>query len=210
MSGAVRVERSAKRVRAYLGGELVADSRAPALVWERVNYPTYYFDAADVRAELLPPGALTERPDLPGLLRLAWDAVDEWFEEDEPVSVHPRDPYTRVDVLGSSRHVLVSVDGVAVAQSRQPRVLFETRLPPRFYLPRTDVRMELLRPSATTTMCPYKGTATYWDVVVGGVRHRDLVWCYRAPLAESAKIAGLVCFVAERVALVVDGEPFGR
>ncbi len=96
--------------------------------------------------------------------------MTEWFEEDEPVYTHPRDPYSRVDILASSRHVRVELDGVTVADSHQPRILFETGLPPRYYLPLTDVRMDLLRPSATQTHCPYKGTASYWSVTAGGER----------------------------------------
>ncbi len=200
------MERSPKRVRAVRGGVVVVDSAAPRLVWER-QYPTYYFPVAQVRVDLVPPGALhvPDEPELAGLVRVAWDAVDDWFEEDEPVYVHARDPYTRVDVLESSRHVVVEVGATRVAESRRPKVLFETGLPARFYLPLVDVRMDLLRPSATTTRCPYKGTATYWDVVVDGVAHRDAVWCYRSPLPESQKVAGLVCFYPERTRLVVDG-----
>src|SRR5207237_10723402 len=99
-------------------------------------------------------------------IRLDFRAMDEWLEEDEPIYVHPRDPYTRVDVLASSRHVQVEVDGVTLADSTSPRILFETNLPPRYYLPLPDVRMELLTPSSTETQCPYKGTATYWSVDV--------------------------------------------
>jgi uncharacterized protein (DUF427 family) len=131
--------------------------------------------------------------------------MDAWFEEDEEVFVHPRDPHTRIDVLGSSRHIEILVDGVKIADSHQPRILFETGLPARYYLPRTDVRMDLLRPSATETQCPYKGTATYWSVVIDGTVHADLLWTYRTPTPESQKVAGLVCFYNERVDVVIDG-----
>ncbi len=234
--GEVRVERSAKRLRAYLAGELVADSTRPVLVWEKPYYPTYYLPADDVRAKLVPTGrtdqverlgeaelldvvvggttgaAVARRyPHSPvallrDLVKIDWGAVDQWFEEDEPVFVHPRDPYHRVDILGSSRHVKVVLDGVTVAESGQPRILFETGLPPRYYLPLTDLRLDLLRPSETRTQCPYKGTAEYWSVEVNGTRHEDLIWTYRTPLAESQKIAGLACFYDERVVLYVDGE----
>ncbi|MGH3750712.1 MAG: DUF427 domain-containing protein, partial [Micromonosporaceae bacterium] len=142
--------------------------------------------------------------ELRDLVRLNWADMDEWFEEDEPVYVHPRDPYKRVDILASSRHIVMEVDGVVVAESRQPRILFETGLPPRYYLPLTDVRMELLRPSTRQTQCPYKGTATYWSVVAGDAVHEDLVWCYRSPTPESQKIIGLASFYNERVDLYVD------
>jgi len=144
------------------------------------------------------------------LVRLDWPAMDEWFEEDEPVYVHPRDPYTRVDILASSRRVRVELDGVVVAESGQPRILYETGLPPRYYLPLTDLRMDLLRPSGKQSACPYKGTASYWSVAVNGKLYEDLVWTYRSPLPESQKIAGLACFYNERVDLHVDGVALRR
>ena len=96
--------------------------------------------------------------------------MDAWYEEDEQVFVHPRGPYKRVDVLKSSRHVQVLVDGEKVADTRRPRLLFETGLPTRFYFPREDVRTEILIPSSTTTRCPYKGTASYYSVRIGDRR----------------------------------------
>lgn len=143
--------------------------------------------------------------ELRGLVRLDWDAMDQWFEEDEPVFVHPRNPYTRVDILASSRHVEVRIDGETVADSYQPRVLYETGLPPRYYLPLTDLRMDLLRPSETQTHCPYKGTASYWSVVVGDTVHEDVVWTYPSPLPESQKVTGLACFYDEKVDVYLDG-----
>jgi uncharacterized protein (DUF427 family) len=131
--------------------------------------------------------------------------MDEWLEEDEPVYTHPRDPYSRVDILHSSRHVRVELDGELLAETRHPTILFETGLPPRYYLPLSDVRRELLRPSDSATHCPYKGTAGYWSVQVNGKLYEDLVWIYRTPLPESQKVAGLACFYNERVDLVIDG-----
>jgi uncharacterized protein (DUF427 family) len=143
--------------------------------------------------------------ELEGLIRFDWRAMDAWFEEDEEVYVHPRDPYKRVDVLQSSRHVRVEVDGVTVADSRMPRVLFETGLPRRFYLPKTDVRMGLLTPTATRTHCPYKGTAQYYAVRTDGAMRDDLAWWYQHPIPECAAIAGYVCFYDEKVDVHVDG-----
>lgn len=232
----IRVEQGPKRVRAYLAGELVADTRAPFLVWEWPYYPTYYFPAEDVRAELVPAGEIQHSPSrgdgqvfdvkvagagadgaalrypdspiesLRGLVRLDWASMSEWFEEDEPVYVHPRDPYSRVDILASTRQVRVEIDGMTVADSGQPRILFETGLPPRYYLPLTDLRMDLLRPSDTQTHCPYKGTATYWSVDTGQAVHADAVWIYRTPLPESQKVAGLACLYNEKVDIYLDGE----
>jgi len=149
-------------------------------------------------------------PELRGLVRLEWGAMDEWLEEDEPVYGHPRDPHKRVDILASSRHVEISVDGVRVADSHQPRILFETGLPPRYYLPMSDVRLDLLRPARRETHCPYKGNAGYWDVVIGDSVHEALAWGYRTPLPESQKIAGLIAFFDERVDVTVDGVPQER
>ena len=95
---------------------------------------------------------------------------------------------------------------MAVAESVRPSALFETGLPTRWYIPLTDVRMDLLAPSESESHCPYKGTATYWSIEVAGKNHEDVVWCYRTPLPESQKVAGLACFYNERVDLYVDGE----
>jgi uncharacterized protein (DUF427 family) len=234
--GSVRVEQGAKRVRAYLAGRLVADTKRPFLVWEIPYYPAYYLPLADVAADLDPTGKTEHSPSrgeaeifdvrvegavaeaaakryrdspltaLRDLVRIDWPAMDEWLEEDEPVYTHPRDPYKRVDILDSSRHVRVEVDGVTVADSVRPHILFETGLPPRYYLPLPDVRTELLVPSDTRSHCPYKGTAGYWSLDTGRGVHPDLVWIYRTPLPESQKVAGLACLYNEKVDLYVDGE----
>ena len=134
-----------------------------------------------------------------------WDQADAWFEEDDEVSRHPRDPYHRVDVLNSSRHVQVRVGGVLVAETRRPRLLFETSLPVRYYVPKLDVDLGLLVPSATRTRCPYKGEAVYWSVRAGGDVHQDIVWSYPAPIPEAPKIENLLAFFSEKVDIVVDG-----
>jgi uncharacterized protein (DUF427 family) len=139
------------------------------------------------------------------LVRLDWNAMDAWFEEDEQVYTHVRSPYTRVDILPSSRHVRVELDGVTIADSERPHLLFETGLPVRYYLPKVDVRLDLLRPSDTVTHCPYKGRAEYWSVQIGDRIHPDVVWSYRTPLPESQRIAGLVSFYDDKVDLYVDG-----
>ena len=143
-------------------------------------------------------------------VRFEWDAMDRWFEEDEQVYVHPRDPYSRVDVLPSSRHVRVEIDGEVLADSHHPVLLFETGLPARYYLPKQDVRMDLLTPSDLETACPYKGTAEYYDVTVAGETHEGLAWWYRSPLPESTGIGGRISFYNEKVDVIVDGEPEER
>ena len=139
-------------------------------------------------------------------VRFDWNAMDAWFEEDEEVYVHPRSPYVRVDILPTSRRVRVEIDGVVFADSGHAHVLFETGLTARWYVPKTDVRMDLLVPTETVTRCPYKGTAEYWSAQAGGRVEPDVAWSYRTPLPESERIAGLVAFYNERVDLFVDGE----
>jgi uncharacterized protein (DUF427 family) len=138
-------------------------------------------------------------------VRFDWGAMDAWFEEDEEVFVHPRSPYTRVDILRTSRPVRIEVAGTVVAETTHATFLFETGLPRRSYIPKLDVRMDLLDPTGSVTMCPYKGTARYWSVRAGGDVHRDLAWSYDAPFRESAPIAGLVAFYDEKVDVYVDG-----
>lgn len=143
-------------------------------------------------------------PDLPGYVVLDFDAFDAWFEEDEPNVSHPRDPFHRVDVLASSRHVRLELDGVLLAESRRPVLLFETMLPTRYYLRREDV-VAPLEPTPTRTRCAYKGEASYWTVTVGDLRVPDLAWTYPDPLHEAAHVRDLVCFFTERTDVVVDG-----
>jgi uncharacterized protein (DUF427 family) len=211
----MRTEEGAKRVRAFLGGRAVADTRRPRLAWEIPEYPAYWLPEGEVDLAAVPPAAVRRPPAeadgaLDGHVHLEWDAMDAWFEEDEEVYVHPRDPYTRVDILASSRHVVVRAGGEMVAESRKPTLLFETGLPVRYYLPPTDVHLDRLRPSPTTSRCPYKGSASYWSVDAGGQMFPDLAWTYRTPLPEAIKVAGLICFYNERVDLVVDGEALVR
>jgi uncharacterized protein (DUF427 family) len=234
--GRIRIEPSAKRVRAYLGGEVVADTVHPMLVWEIPYYPAYYFPVADVRTDALEPdGGTVHSPsrgdastftvtaggkrapgaawrfedspieELRDLIRIDWAAMDAWFEEDEEVFVHPRNPYTRVDILPGSRHIEVQVDGITVADTRNARLLFETGLPVRYYIPKTDVRLDLLTHTDTASYCPYKGQAEYWSVRAGDRVHEDFAWSYRAPLPESQRVIGLISFYNEKVDIYVDG-----
>ena len=128
------------------------------------------------------PDPIDSVPELKDYVAFYWDRADAWYEEDDEVFKHPRDPYHRVDVLNSSRHVQVRVSGVLVAESRRPRLLFETGLPVRYYLPKLDVRQELLVASPTRSRCPYKGEAVYWSVRAGGDVHEDIVCSYPAPV----------------------------
>ena len=144
--------------------------------------------------------------ELAELIALEWTAMDQWFEEETEVTVHPRSPYVRIDTLPSSRHVVVRVDGQVVADSTRPTLLFETGLPTRYYLPPDDVNFEFLTPTELHTACPYKGAAHFWSVVIDGTVHKDVVWSYDDPLPESRGVAGLLCFYNERLEIEIDGE----
>jgi uncharacterized protein (DUF427 family) len=145
-----------------------------------------------------------------GMIAFYWDRVDRWLEEDEEILVHPRDPYHRIDVLPSSRHVRVSLEGELLAESTRPIALFESNLPSRWYLPREDVVAEL-EPTETVTHCGYKGQASYYAVRLGsGDTVPDLVWTYTDPFPEAGRIQNLLCFFNERVDIELDGEPQER
>jgi uncharacterized protein (DUF427 family) len=146
---------------------------------------------------------------LAGMVTFSWRGPLTWFEEDEPLLAHARDPHKRVDVAESSRAVRVETDGVLMAESHRPLVLFETTLPVRYYLPPEDVRIELV-PSETRSVCPYKGVATWWSAQIGDRVLEDIAWSYPTPIAENPRIRGLVCFRNERVDLTVDGERLDR
>ncbi|HKI98101.1 MAG TPA: DUF427 domain-containing protein [bacterium] len=144
-----------------------------------------------------------------GHLAFYWERMDGWYEEDEEILVHPRDPFVRVDILDSTRRVRVTLGGEVVADSTHARFLFETGHPTRHYLPREDVRMDLLQPSDAHTRCPYKGEAHYWHASVGGQTYENVVWSYPQPVREAAPIAGYLCFYAERVDTVEVSPPDG-
>ncbi|ORA11349.1 DUF427 domain-containing protein [Mycobacterium asiaticum] len=235
-----RIEPAPRRVRGYLGSELIFDTTSARYVWEIPYYPQYYVPLSDVRAEYLsdenhaqrvqfgpsrlfslncngqthPSAARVFDPDgdspVAGFVRFNWDPL-RWLEEDEQIYGHPRNPYARVDALRSHRHVRVALDGVQLADTRSPVLLFETGLPTRYYIDPSDVAFEHLEPTSTQTLCPYKGvTSGYWSVRIGETVHADLAWTYHYPLTAVAPIAGLVAFYNEKLDIVVDGTPLAR
>jgi uncharacterized protein (DUF427 family) len=229
-----RVEPVPRRIRGVLGGRTVFDTLDAVYAWDTVKYPHYLVPLADVAPELLVDEGREQRlrrggvrlhglragdTTLPSVARLYdatagpvadfvrfdWDALD-WFEEDEQVFVHPRNPYTRVDALRSTRHVRVELEGQLLAESRAPVLVFETGLPTRYYLDRSSLHLRFLRRTETSTACPYKGeTSDYWTAEVSGRVEEDVAWSYRQPYAALAAIAGLVAFYNDRVELTVDG-----
>lgn len=239
-NGTVAIEPNPRRIRAFFGGEIIADTTRSVYLLEKDHLPAYYIPWTDIRKDLLRetetttvcprkgtaryrtievggrtsvdavwtyPEPLEDSLDLSEYASFYWDRVDAWFEEDEQVFVHPRDPYVRVDVLPSSRHVEVYLGQRLVAETRHPKILFETGLPPRYYIPRIDVKNWLFTESSTTTACPYKGTASYVSAVSGP---QDVAWFYPQTTPAASGIENHLSFYAERGArIVVDGVALG-
>jgi uncharacterized protein (DUF427 family) len=203
-----------RRIRAVHGGATVLDTTAAFYVWEVPHYPAYYVPAEDVDPAIvaLESTETFESGPFAGLVHVDWHAVDSWFEEDEEVfGGHPRSPYARVDAIRSSRHIRVELDGVILAESASPVLLFETGLPTRHYIQRTDVFFAHLERSDTVTYCPYKGTTSdYWSARIGGGLHEDIAWSYVYPAPDVLQIAGLVAFYDEKVDTFLDGVPASR
>ena len=235
------VEPVPRRIRGLIGGHVVFDTRRALYVWEWQAYPQFTIPVEDLVEGALHDDAHTERlgagpahrhtlqvggevregaawvwgegaPEaLHGTVRFEWEALDTWLEEDEPVFVHPRSPYSRVDALRSSSSVRVEVDGEVLAEASQCVKLFETGLPTRYYLDRTDVDWNRLQRSDTVTRCPYKGTtSSYWSFDGATGPHPDIAWTYDFPTIHANRIAGMIAFCNERVDLFIDGVPLPK
>ena len=225
-----------RRVRGLLDGLFVFDTTDATYVWEHPRYPQYWVPMEDVvPGFLVPEGHIqksawgtvethglknggeyraraakvvleSSRERLVGAVRFNWDVLDGWFEEDEQVHVHPRNPYVRVDALRSTRSLRVQLDGEVLAETASPIMVFETGLPTRYYINRTDVEFGHLVPSETQTACPYKGvTSQYWSAQVGDNPVDDIAWVYEYPFPAVAPIAGLVAFYNEKADMYLDG-----
>ena len=230
-----------RRIRATIGATTILDTTRALYVWEWAGYPQYHIPLSDVNPDVLEDEEHTQRlsrgtarrfglrvgeqhrpaaarvytddaiAGLPGMVRFEWESMDAWFEEDEQVFVHPRSPYTRVDAIRSTRSVRVELDGVLLAESSSPVMVFETGLPTRYYLNRSEINLEHLITSSTQTSCPYKGTTSgYFSIRIGDVVHSDLAWTYDFPTRQLLPIAGLVAFYNEKVDTVLDGIPLER
>ncbi|KAI9806714.1 MAG: hypothetical protein M1825_006171 [Sarcosagium campestre] len=245
----LKIETTTRRVRALFNGVYVADTTEARHVWEHPYYPQFYVPKEALKPGTLktgkavdgPYGALRatlsvgtkstdrvvcfEKGDLAGLVKIDFAAVDAWFEEDQEIYVHPKDPmvnftyafiirrqrrYKRVDILPSSRLITVAIDGVTIAESRASMFLLETTLPTRYYLPKIAFNWDLLASSRTTSRCPYKGEANYYDVRINGKIYQDILWWYRYPTSESISIAGRIAPYNEKVDISIDGVPQKR
>lgn len=229
------IEPVPRRIRAVAGGRTVVDTLDARYLWEWPNYPQYYLPLADVDTSLLvdesrvmhlPQGDAARHglrvgddvrtgaarvfgaeamDGIQNTVRFMWDAMDAWYEEDEQVFVHPRNPYTRVDAIRSRRRVRIELDGVVLAETGAPVLVFETGLPTRFYIDRTEVDFSHLEHTDTVTECPYKGTTSdYWSIRIGEAVHRDLAWAYDFPTRQLQPITGMVAFYDEKVDVVID------
>ncbi len=224
-----------KWIRGLVDGAVVIDSRDVLGVWDHRHYPSWYFPTSDVSAELRPTGETDSTPgvgiatihdfvvgdriirgaarvhrdsailELRDRVKVDFAAIDRWLEEDVEVFSEPKNPYVRVDVLPSSRLVTVGHDGVVVADTRRPTIVYETGVNPRYYIPPMDVRVDLMRPAARTTSCPYKGFSAYWSVLVGDEELLESAWSYPTPLPEARLIAGMLSFYTNRFLVEVDG-----
>ena len=236
---ALYLEPSPKRVRVFVGGSVVADSRDAFMLHESGHQPVYYFPPSDVdmsrmaasdHATSCPtkgdashytitagstvvengawsyPSVVDGAPErLAGLIAFYFDKVERWMEEDEEIVGHPRDPYHRIDVLACSDRFRVLKRGELLAETTRALALFESNLPTRYYFPREDV-VAGLEDSDTHTICPYKGTASYFTVrLADGTLVKDLVWYYPEPRADASRVTGLVCFYNERIEIERNG-----
>jgi len=235
------IEPVPRRIRGVLNGAVVFDTTHALYVWEWAKYPQYYIPFDEVNRDVVVDEDHPERlrrgsarrhglrvgevakkgvahlfsgdkvEALAGMVRFDWAALDAWYEEDEQVFVHPRDPYTRVDAIRSTRDVRIELDGVVLARSSSPVMVFETGLPTRYYLNRTEVHFGHLRPSDTVSSCPYKGQTTgYWSMARGDDVHHDLAWTYDFPTKQLTPIAGLIAFYNEKVDVFLDGQLLAR
>jgi uncharacterized protein (DUF427 family) len=233
------IEAVPRRIRARLAGRIILDTTDALYRWDIPYYPQYYIPINDFDQEFLsmPPaasrtdaswqqgfvfdgqersGALTVHASLSSLhpgtyAKVEWDAVDAWFEEDEEVFVHPRNPYQRVDAVRSHRHLTVAIDGIELAETVSPVMVFETSLPTRYYIDPTDVHWSNLAPTTTQTACPYKGVTTgYWSITTDLGTYEDIAWAYNYPKAPLQPIAGLVAFYNEKVDITLDGKSIER
>jgi uncharacterized protein (DUF427 family) len=164
--------------------EVVGDTRnAPRGAWQHIALPEH--------------AAILE-----GKVALAWRAMDAFYEEDDRILGHAADPYHRIDIRHTSRHLVVRDRDRVVADTASPLVLYESGFAPRWYVPRADVIADALAPDELRTFCPYKGIASYYNI--GGAQ--QAAWSYRAPLDEMAEIGDLVSFEPDRVEVSLDGE----
>lgn len=232
----VKVENTNRWIRVKFNQEIIASSKNVKLLIDYPGGigVAYFFPIADVKMDFLKPydkntgkyklwdvqvgekmstrsaymynDPSEDRQDLTGYISFKWREMDNWYEEEEEIVGHPRDPYHRVDTIESSRHVKIVIEGITIAETTRPHLLFETHLPTRYYIPKEDINMDYLKSSDLSSICPYKGSASYWNINVNGKTFKNHVWSYLDPLSEIPKIKGLLAFYDEKLDVFVDGE----
>jgi uncharacterized protein (DUF427 family) len=195
----VYLEPHPRRIEAFRQGRLVISTEHALLVHRRGHPLSYVFPADEVGDLPAEP-----EPEAPGFVRVPWDAVDAWFEEGRKLVHYPPNPYHRVDCRPTKRRLRVSAADTVLVDTDDTVILFETALEPRLYVHPSHVRTELLRPTATTSYCNYKGVATYFAAVVADTVIEDVAWSYPEPLAESLAIQGFLSFDAARADVVAE------
>lgn len=203
IAAATRADADADAIVApHLAGRPVYDPSVPFALHTTEGQPLDVKAGAGLRE-----GAAFRPADdaLSGYVIVDFGAFDAWYEEDELNVGHPRDPFHRIDIVHSLRHIRIERHGAVLAESTSPYMLFEPPLPVRYYLPVSDVSLDLLTPSATRTYCAYKGRASYWSI-----DDEDIAWTYREPLREAAEVTNRIAFFNERVTLRVDGRELER
>lgn len=200
----VYVEPFRRRVRGIVGERTVVDSEQVVLVHRPGDPPAYAFPEADVEVDGGRAAGVQPEPTVPGYVQVPWAALDAWYEEEERVHLHPRNPYHRVEYVRTRRRLRVEVAGTVLVDTTETLGVYETALEPRLYVPPDQVRRDLLIASSTTTYCPYKGTAWYWSAVVGDVVVEDVAWSYEDPLPEAVGLGRMLCFDDTRTTVVHD------
>jgi uncharacterized protein (DUF427 family) len=199
-SGAVYVEPFLRRVRGLVDGRKLIDSERVVLVHRPGEPPCYAFPEGDVMGGV----QVSPEPAAAGYVRVDWDAVTAWYEEEEQVFGHPRNPYHRVDCVPARRHIRVEIKGTLLVDTSDVIGVYETSRAPQLYVPRVAIDMDRLVASATVSYCPYKGKASYWSAVVDKDVFPDVAWSYDQPLPECSPIAGMLCFYPERATVTQD------
>jgi uncharacterized protein (DUF427 family) len=193
----VFVEPHPRRIVAVRDGRTMIDTEQALLV-HRAGRPLSYAFPVNAVGDL----AHEPEPEAPGYVHVAWDAVDEWYEEGRRLVFYPPNPYHRVDCRPTTRRLRVDVASATLVDTDDTVILFETSLAPKLYVAPAHVRTDLLRRSDTTTYCNYKGWSTYWSAVVDGTVVADVAWTYDDPLPESTPIKGFFSFEPARATVV--------
>ncbi|KAL8821068.1 MAG: hypothetical protein Q9223_000830 [Gallowayella weberi] len=228
VNGPHKMEKTPRRIRCMFDNKWIVDTITAHYVWEHPYYPQYYIESGEMRSQISKDSNIDngdaaflatlsgqnkktdqvlvfEKGQLAGLTRLDFGAMDAWFEEDQPIYQHPKDPYKRIDILPSTRKITIKVGDTTLAESTMNMFLFETMLRTRYYMPKTAINWQWTTPSSTITVCPYKGTAEYYNININGTEIKDGIWWYRHATRESALIEGMACFYNEKVEVYVDG-----